>query len=187
MAAQYQKLLAKGYQSHLRHGMTGIIQRGSPSALLDAPINEKTALSFYWFGDMDSHFRDPINFFVVPDADPKLHRVVVDSQMNAFVSAEELKRILQGLKELDLRWGDSRGREVFKDTNHRKGTGMLDITLVGSDATAKAYIRIATMCDHLNRLDSEMPSPRILWQFQTFRWDNGCDIREYDNSAVPSQ
>jgi hypothetical protein len=136
---------------------------------------------------MDSHFRDPINFFVVPDADPRLHRVNVDRQINAFVSAGELKRILQGLKALGLRWNDSRGREVFEDWNHRKSTGMLDITLVSSDATAKAHIRIATMCDQLNRLDSEMPSPRILWQFQTFRWDNGCDIRGYDNLAMPPQ
>jgi hypothetical protein len=97
------------------------------SALLDAPINEKTALSFFWFGDMDSHFRDPINFFVVPDADPRLHKVDVDRQVNVFVSAGELKRILEGLKALGLRWADStRQRSVqryappqrYRDAGH---------------------------------------------------------------------
>jgi hypothetical protein len=62
---------------------------------------------------------------------------------------------------------------------------MLDIPLAGSDATGEAHIRIAMMCDLLGRLDSTMPSPRILWQFRTFRWDNGCEIRGYENHREP--
>jgi hypothetical protein len=108
-------------------------------------------------------------------------------QVNAFVSAGEMKRILGGLKALGLSWVDFSGREVFKDKFNRKGTDMLDITLVSSGATAKTQIRIARMCDLLDRLDSAMPSPRILWQFQTFRWDNGCYVRDYDNSAMPPE
>jgi hypothetical protein len=168
------------------------VQRGQPSALLDAPITEKTALSFFWFGDMESHFRNPVNFFVIPDADHRLHKVeltdyVTDNQANMFVSTGEMKRILNGLKSLGLRWSDSRGREVFKDANHRAGTNMLDITLLSSDATGEAHVRIAEMCNLLDRLDSTMPTPRILWQFRTFRWDNGCEIRGYENYLRPAQ
>jgi hypothetical protein len=190
LAAQTQKLLVEIHDLRSRQASPPDGWSTKPSALLNAPINEETALSFFWFGDMESHFRDPIDFFVVADADSRLHKVEMpgnDHQVNMFVSAGEMKRIFEGLKALALPWADLRGREAFKDTFHRKGTDMLDITVVGSDTTTKTYIRIARMCDQLDRLDSMMPSPRILWQFRTFRWDNGCDIRGYDNSAMPPQ
>jgi hypothetical protein len=187
LAAQNQRLLDEIHDLQSRQVTPPDASRTKPSVLLNAPINEKTALSFYWFGDMDSHFRDPINFFVVSDADHRMHKVEMpdeDRQVNVFISAGEMKRIFDGLLALALPWADSRGREVFKDKFHRKGTDMLDITLVSSDTTAKTYIRIARMCDQLDRLDSVMPSPRILWQFRTFRVDNGCYIRDYDNSVI---
>jgi hypothetical protein len=110
-----------------------------------------------------------------------------DDQANIFVSTGEMKRILNGLKSLGLRWSDLRGREVLKGASHPAGTNMLDITLLGSDATGEAHIRIAEMCDLLDRLDSTMPTPRILWQFRTFRSDNGCEIRGYENHTVPAE
>ncbi len=192
LAAQNQKLLVEIHDLQLSQGLPTSAQLNKPSVLLDAPITEKTALSFFWFGDMDSHFRNPINFFVVPDADRRLHDVeltdfIKDDQVNIFVSAGEMNRILEGLKALGLNWWDSRGREAFKDAYHRRGTDMLDITLVGPDTTGEAHIRIAVMCDLLDRLDSTMPTPRILWQFRTFRWDNGCEIRGYENYPVPPE
>jgi hypothetical protein len=191
LATQNQELLAKIRDLQSPKALPTTAQRSQPSVLLDAPITEKTALSFFWFGDMESHFRNPVNFFVVPDADRRLHKVeltdfVTDDQANMFVSAGEMKRILGGLKSLGLRWTDLRGREVLKDASHRGGTNMLDITLLGSDATGEAHIRIAEMCDLLDRLDSTMPTPRMLWQFRTFRWDNGCEISGYENYPVPA-
>jgi hypothetical protein len=168
LAVQNQELVAKIRDLQSPKAPPTAAQRGQPSALLDAPITEKTALSFFWFGDMESHFRNPVNFFVVPDADHRLHKVeltdfITDDQANMFVSAMEMKRILEGLKALGLRWSDSRGRAVFKGANRRTGTDMLDITLVGSDSTGEVHIRIAEMCASLDRLDSTMPTPRILW------------------------
>jgi hypothetical protein len=163
-----------------------------PSVLFDTPVTEKTALSFFWFGDMDSHFRNPVNFFVVKDADHQLHKVqltdfVKDDQANVFVSEEEMERILKAVKALDLSWYDSSGRKKFESAGRRRGTGMLDITLVDLDRTGEAHIRIAEMCNLLDRLDSTMPTPRILWQFRTFRWDNGCEIPGYENHSVPAE
>jgi hypothetical protein len=192
LTAQYQKLLAETLDVQSPKALPAAAQRSQPSVLLDAPITEKTALSFFWFGDMESHFRNPVNFFVVPDNDHRLHKVeftdfITDDQVNMFVSAAEMKRILDGLKSLGLRWSDLHGREVFKSANHRGGTNMLDITLVGSDTTGEAHIRIAEMCDLLDRLDSTMPTPPMLWQFRTFRWDNGCEIRGYENQSRPTE
>ncbi|MGA2809335.1 MAG: hypothetical protein ABSE87_14495 [Terracidiphilus sp.] len=191
-AARNQKLLAEIRDLQSPKPKAAAAQQGQPSALLDAPITEKTALSFFWFGDMDSHFRNPVNFFAVPDADRRLHKVeftdfITDDQANMFISSTEMKRILEGLQALGLRWSDSRGRKVFRGPNHGGGTGMLDITLVGSDSTGEAHIRIAEMCASLDRLDSTMPTPRILWQFRTFRWDNGCQIPGYENYSVPAE
>lgn len=192
LAAQYQKLKAEIDDLQPSKALPLATQRNKPSALLDAPITEKTALSFYWFGDMESHFRNPVNFFVVSDGDVKLHKVeltdfITDDQANMFVSSLEMQRILGGLKSLQLDWADLRGREVLKSRNDRKGTDMLDITLLGSDSTGEAHIRIAQMCALLDRLDSTMPTPRILWQFRTFRWDNGCEIPGYENHQVPTE
>jgi hypothetical protein len=161
------------------------------SSALDSPVTAKTAVSFFWFGDMDSHFRSPINFYVAPEGDRKLNTVVVESagpaghQWSAFISSSEMQRLIDGLKALDLRWNDFKGREAFKPGLKRADDGFLDITVVSSKATAKAYVRIARMCDELLRLDPAMPSPRILWQFQLFRVDNGCQVPGYNNSVIP--
>lgn len=192
LTTQNQKLLAENRDLRSPKTPPTAARRGQPSALLDAPITEKTAVSFFWFGDMESHFRNPVNIFVVPDADRRLHKVeltdfVTDDQANMYVSTGEMKHILNGLKSLGLRWSDLRGREVLKGASHRAGTNMLDITLLGSDATGEAHIRIAEMCYLLDRLDSTMPTPRTLWQFRIFRWDNGCEIRGYENYIVPAE
>jgi hypothetical protein len=192
LAAQNQKLLSETLDLQAHQRVSTAAQRDKPSVLLDAPITEKTALSFFWFGDMDSHFRNPVNFLVVPDTDQRLHKVeltdfMTDDQANMFISTAEMKRILEKLKTLGLDWYDAPGRREFEARNHRRGTDMLDITLVGSDTTGEAHIRIAEMCDLLDRLDSTMPTPRMLWQFRTFRWDNGCQIRDYENHQVPPE
>lgn len=165
-------------------------QMPTRNATLDAPVTAKTAVSFFWFGDMDSHFRSPINFYVVPDGDPKLHKVVVeatDHQWNAYISASEMQCLIDGLKAFGLRWVDSKGREMFKSGLARTDDGFLDITVVSSTATSKSYIRIARMCDQLSQLDSTMPTPRILWQFQLFRVDNGCRVPGYKNDVIPPE
>ncbi|MBS1804002.1 MAG: hypothetical protein JST28_11590 [Acidobacteria bacterium] len=192
LAAENHRLLAEARGPQAPRVLPTAAQRSQPSVLLDAPISEETALSFFWFGDMESHFRNPVNFFVVPDTDQRLHKVeltdfIADDQANIFVSKGEMKRILEGLKALDLRWYDSRGRKKLESANHRRGTDMLDITLVGSGLTGEAHIRIARMCELLDGLDSAMPTARILWQFRTFRWDNGCKIQGYVNHEVPKE
>jgi len=98
-----------------------------------------------------------------------------------------MQGLIDGLKALDLSWVDSRGREGFINGLKRRDSGFLDITVVSSKATSKTHIRIARMCDQLARLDPSMPSPRILWQFQLFRVDNGCDVPGYNNSIIPPE
>ena len=165
-------------------------QRTTKSAVLDAPVTEKTAVSFYWFGDEDSHFRLPINFYVVRDADDRLHRVKWNFPrfVSAFITASEMNELIGRLKGLNLEWFESKRREEFKDgVDRTDGRMILEIAVLSSNSTSRSGIRIAQMCDKLARLDSAMPTPRILWQFQTFRWDNGCEVPGYVNYPVPTE
>jgi hypothetical protein len=164
-------------------------QRSTNSAVLDSPVTERTAVSFYWFGDEESHFRVPINFYVVPDGDGRLHKVNWNfpRSASAFMTASEMMGLIERLKALNLEWIDSKGREDFKDGLDRRDYWILDITVLSSKSTSRSGIRIARMWDKLARLDSAMPTPRILSQFQTFRWDNGCDVPGYVNYEIPPE
>jgi hypothetical protein len=181
----YRPLLLIPFASLLVTTLAG--QSSGQSAVLDSPITESTAISFFWIGDLDSHFRDPMNFYAVSHTDRRFHTVSVDHQWNAFISSSEMQGLIDGLKALHLDWVDSSGREEFVDYRKRNNDGFLDITVVASKSTSKARIRIARMCDQLARLDSAMSSPRILWQFQLFRVDNGCEVPGYNNSVVPPE
>jgi len=63
----------------------------------------------------------------------------------------------------------------------------MDLTVVSSRGTAKAEIRLTRMCDDLLKIDDAMPTPRILWQFRTLRWDDGCVIPGYRNEELPKE
>lgn len=171
--------------------MTSASQKASHSLILSAPVDKQTAVSFFWFGDMDSHFREPMDFYTVPAADPRLHTVKVreavypDRPWTTFVTASEMERLIVGLESLDLNWVDSSRREAFGDRNHRENSGFLNVLVLTSKGTAKSYIRIARMCDELAVLDSAMPTPRIRWQFQLLRVDDGCIVPGFYDSEVP--
>ena len=169
---------------------SALCQKPTKGVVLNSPITESTAISFFWFGDMESHFRSPVNFYVVSTTDRKFHTVSMgrsDHQWNAFISDADMRRLIDGLKALDLRWMDYKSREAFIDGLQRKDLGLLEVTVVSNNATSKANIRIARMCDQLASLDPAIPSPRILWQFQLFRVDNGCLVPGYDNNVIPPE
>lgn len=163
------------------------------SAVLSAPIDRNTAVSFFWFGDMESHWRDPMNFYVARVDDPKLHTVSIEPGLDSkgvetWITAAEMQALVEKLAHSRLKWLDMKTREQFKPWSKRRdGHDTFDITVVSSKGTTMAGIRIARMCDELLEFDSAMPTPRIRWQFQTLRWDDGCVIAGYDNEAMPKE
>jgi hypothetical protein len=167
-------------------------QAPNRSLAFDAPVDQSSAVSFFWFGDMDSHFRQPMNFFVVPASDRRLHTVEIDHARhanggwNAYMTVSETENLIAHLKHPRLLWSDSGRREVLKGSFQRANSGSMDITVLSSKGTAKAYIRIAEMCDQLALLDSAMPTRRILWQFQLLRVDDGCAVPGFNDSVVPT-
>lgn len=163
------------------------------SAVLSSAVDRRTAVSFFWFGDMESHWRDPMNFFVVGASDPRLHSVFLETGSTAkgvdtWITATEMRALIGKLARSPLAWTDSETVESLKPWKKRKdGQYSFDITVVTTGGTARAGVRLARMCDALQQFDSVMPTPRLQWQFQTMRWDDGCVVAGYDNEAAPKE
>jgi hypothetical protein len=167
-------------------------QTPKQSIVLNSPIDRTTAVSFFWFGDMDSHFRRPMNFYVASANDSKLHTVSFEQRLSrgveTWITASEMQTLIEKLSRSHLQWMDSKTVVPFEPWPKRTdGHDSFDITVISAKGTARAGIRLARMCDELLEFDSVMPTPRLRWQFQTLRWDDGCVIAGYHNEAMPKE
>ncbi len=167
-----------------------LAQELGESVVLNSPVGRTTAVTFFWFGDIESHWRQPMNFYVADASDPRLHTLSfggLDARGDdAWITAAEMKALIEKLSRSGLKWMDSKRVEQFKAWNQReKGHDTFDITVISARGTASAGIRIARMCDELLQFDPVMPTPTLRWQFQTLRWDDGCVIAGYANEAKP--
>jgi hypothetical protein len=169
------------------------VQTLGQSVVLSSPIDRTTAVSFFWFGDMESHWRQPMNFYVANASDPKLHTVSMESGLSSkgvetWITASEMQTLIERLSESHLRWMDSKAVLPFKPWLKRTdGHDSFDITVISAKGTTSAGIRLTRMCEELLTFDSAMPTPRLRWQFQTLRWDDGCIIDGYHNEAKPKE
>ena len=163
------------------------------SVVLNSPVDQTTAVSFFWFGDMESHWRHPMNLYVAGSSDPRLHTVSLEDGpaskgVETWITASEMRTLIEKLAESHLEWLDSKAVGPFKPWLKRTdGQDSFDITVISAKGTARAGIRLARMCDELLQFDSVMPTPRLRWQFQTLRWDDGCVIAGYENEAMPKK
>jgi hypothetical protein len=168
-------------------------QTPKQSVVLNSPIDRTTAVSFFWFGDMESHWRAPMNLYVASANDPRLHTVSIEHGMTSrgvetWITASEMQTLIEKLSRSHLEWMDSKTVVPFKPWPKRTdGHDSFDITVISTKGTARAGIRLARMCDELLEFDSVMPTPRLRWQFQTLRWDDGCVIAGYHNEAMPKE
>jgi hypothetical protein len=176
--------------------LTAVACLGQPpkhTVVLNSPVDRTTAVSFFWFGDIESHWRHPMNFYVADASDPRLHTVFLDhgpasKGVETWITAREMQTLIDKLAQSNYGWQDSKTVEHFKPWQKRTdGHDTFDITVISAKGTARAGIRLARMCDELLQFDSVMPTPRLRWQFQTLRWDDGCAIAGYDNEAMPKE
>jgi len=166
-------------------------QRASSSGGLDVPVDRSTAVSFFYFGDIWSHWREPMNFYVVSRDDTRLHKVQVGGHASGgwttWITEDEMQALIEKLAALDLDWQNTATVEHFRPLKLRRIHDWMDVTVISSRGTAKAEIRLTRMCDDLQKIDGAMPTPRILWQFRTLRWDDGCVVPGYHNEEVPKE
>ncbi|MGA8938923.1 MAG: hypothetical protein WB439_07140 [Acidobacteriaceae bacterium] len=165
-------------------------QRSFSPLVRNVHADKTTAVQFYWFGDMDSHWRQPMNLYVVDASDPRLHKVEFKQEplheaAIAYISLPEMQKIITQLSRSDDLWYEtSKGGRLPDRPNDPDDEAQ--ITVVSSHGTSVDRVRITHMCDEFASYDDLMPTKRILWQFQTMRWDNGCIIPGYHNEDVPT-
>lgn len=161
-------------------------QASKQNALPNIPVDASTGVSFFYIGDMWSHWRKPMDFYIARDSDLRLHSIDIGSGpqsegWRAWITAGEMQTLLAQLARLDLDWQHTDKREAFGPWQKRQGSTAMDIIVVSSKGTYKAYLRITRMCDELQKMDSAMPTARLLWQFQNLRQDDGCVIAGFQN------
>ena len=89
-----------------------LCQTSRQSVVLSSPVDQRTAVSFYWFGDMESHWRDPMNFYVAGASDPRLHTVSLEhgpasKGVETWITAPEMQALIEKLAQSRLEWLDS--------------------------------------------------------------------------------
>ena len=163
-------------------------QKTRESTVLNTPVDVTSSVSFFWFADEDSHFRNPITFYPVPDGNPKLHSADLHAHesWNAYISEAEMGRILERLRWSDAKWVETRHRAELKDLESKIVGDTLEIVVFSSAGTARSATR-HTICEHLADMDTALSSTRVLWLFQMFRVDRGCFVQGFDRSQFPTE
>src|ERR1700743_3893314 len=107
-------------------------QTPSKRVVLNAPVTQRTAVKFYWFGDMWSHWREPMTFYVVDEKDPKFHTLIRDESLpsagwRTSISISEMEAMLRKLADSDLEWTDSKKIEDLAKPTVTKKNGVFVI------------------------------------------------------------
>jgi hypothetical protein len=161
-------------------------QKGS--AVLSAPVEPGSTVTFIWLPDEDSQFRNPITFHVVPAGDSRLHSADLRAgeDWNAWVDAAEMGRVVERLRWFNVKWAETHRAAALKDLEAKLAPDTLEIVVESSAGTARSTTRQAA-CDQLSQIDTALTSPRVLWLFQLFRVNRGCIVQGFDRTRVPTQ
>jgi hypothetical protein len=147
-------------------------------SVLDYPVDETTAVRFCDTNEED-YFHVPLIFRAVKQGDPRLNTapLVVHEGRTAYISLDEMNRLIQGLAHSSLSWQQSEKVESLK-WDLAKGPlscfGGMEVLVVSSKGTATGKIRTKRICETLKPLDSAIKTPRALWEFQFYRINFGC-------------
>jgi len=93
--------------------------------------------------------------------------------------------LLERLWQLHISWKESDTAEAFGPSYKAKGVGFLDITIVSPKGTARGSVGSGDVCEGLKSLDSAVKTPRALWEFQMYRWFDGCTVPGFDPKKYP--
>lgn len=165
------------------------IQKHERISVLNSPVDEKTAVRFFYYPAGD-YIRIPLVFRVVEESNPLLNTAPMREEgRTAYISLSEMRELVHGLIRSGLGWQESQTVEVFglyKDlTLAGIGLDTMDVRLVSSKGTAKAEISPKAICMILKPLDAALKTPRALWESQGFRLDYGCKVPGFRPDAYP--
>jgi len=163
-------------------------QKVKQSIVLSAPAATGSAVSLVWYADDDARFRGPITIYAVADNDPRLHSVDVHGRegWSAYMTAQEMERILERLRSFDLKWEET-SRPHAMEHWESKLTGDTLETIVTSSRGAARDLTYHAICERLAEMDSALAGPRVLRQFQQFRVERGCHVHGFSSDAAPPE
>lgn len=154
-------------------------------SVLDCPVDENTAVRFFYH-DEENYFHFPLIFRPVMLGDPRLNTAPMGTEgRSAYISPEEMRQLLQGLRHSDLSWQESEKTEVLGSFKRLHWSDSMEILIVCSKGTARTNLDPKKICETLKPLDSAVKTLRALWEFQLYRITYGCKVPGFDFHAYP--
>jgi hypothetical protein len=158
------------------------------SLLLDCAADRTTAVRFFYNPGPD-YFHFPLVFRAVPAADPRLGSAPTSSMgRTAYISQEEMGRLLRGLAATPLSWNERKTVEPlgsFKELI--KLPPKMQVLVQCSGETASTLVEPKEICRTLTPLDAALGTPRALWEFQLLRGNDGCAVPGFNIDAYPGR
>jgi hypothetical protein len=161
---------------------------GGPVAL-NAPIDEKTAIRFFYDPSGD-YFHAPVVFRAAERGSSQINTAPMREEgRTAYITLEEMGDLARALSRSGLGWQASDTVEALGSYKELPLAGIgldtMDVRLVSSRGTSKAQISPKAICTILKPLDVALKTPRALWEFQGYRLNYGCKVSGFKYDAYP--
>ena len=168
-------------------------QPGGKTWLLGCPVDQATAVRFFYNPEGAGYFHFPLVLRVVPSGDPRLNTAPMRPEgRTAYITRGEMRAMLRALAQSGASWRVSSKVEPLGDFHglvrfHAAGPPYLSIEVVCSRGTARGEVDPTRICSTLAPLDSALKTPRALWEFQFLRIGYGCTVPRFNMRAYPER
>lgn len=171
--------------------METLPETSSEAWLLGCPVDQATAVRFFYNPEWAEYFHFPLVFRVVPAGDSRLNTAPMRPEgRTAYIAHEDMKGILRALARPGTSWTVSSKVELLDDFHTMvrhlgPGPAVLSIDVVCSKGSARGNVEPAKICKTLAPLDTALKTPRALWEFQALRFNYGCKVPGFKVGAYP--
>ena len=156
------------------------------TVVLNSPVNENTAVRFFYQPVPSDVFHFPLVFRPVGEADPRLNTAPMREEgRTAYISFAEMRALLDKLAQADLTWQESEKVEALGSYKTIEDRNDMEVFVTCSKGTARALIAPKAICKSLTPLDDALKTPRALWELQIFRLNYNCKVPGFPYDAYP--
>lgn len=167
--------------------MPSYAQATGDGNVVNSSADESVAIRFYLQLSGD-YFKVPLVFRVVDRKDHRFNTApVLDSGRTAYITLAEMQKLLPALVQSGLSWLQGQIVEIFGSSIVIPRTETMQVTILSSHGTALAALDPKKICKTLSPLDSDLTTPRALWEFQAFRIPYGCTVPGFNYNAYPDR
>ncbi len=173
--------------------LVGAVSPACPQAtdtgqVLQYSVDTDTGVRFFDQPADGDYFHYPLVFRAVDEHDTRINKAPMAPEGRmVYVSFAEMQDLLQDLARSRLSWQRSKQVEEFGPSRKLEITGTMVITVISTKGTFKASLEPKKICETFEPLDSALKTPRALWEFQGFRVNYGCKVRNFIYNAYQDQ